>query len=110
MRNKNILAIIVFIVIAIFFTCRVDDNNTERPEIVSVSPADHAGDVTLDAIVTLVFSENMDESTITEATFVVENGEGLVEGTVNGSGKTTSCKACCYIDFLRNYGSFRRQP
>ncbi len=49
-------------------------------EVVSVTPADGAGTVSVDAIVTLAFSAKIDPSTLTTETFGVTSSAGTVPG------------------------------
>jgi para-nitrobenzyl esterase len=60
--------------------------DTGSPAVVSCSPADGASAVPWNAVVTVVFSEVMDPSTLTPETFRVQSASGAVAGTVTASG------------------------
>ena len=60
------------------------------PSILSVSPVSGATDVALSSPVTVTFSEAMDNTTVTGATFTVTAGGTPVPGTVGYSGTTAT--------------------
>lgn len=69
--------------------CGDDDkpNNTDTtpPTVVSTTPADDATLVSISASITAEFSEDMDSSTISSATFTLTEGANPVAGTVSYS-------------------------
>ena len=60
------------------------------PTISSVSPSDAAGNVSLSSPVSAVFTEAMDPSTITIATFTVKEGTVPIAGVIAFSGTTAT--------------------
>ena len=73
----------------------VDDPFDPPPALTRTSPADLAGDVAPDAIITATFNEPMDPASFNEATFIVVRltpfGPDTVEGSVSYSaGDTTA--------------------
>ncbi len=61
--------------------------DTTPPTVSSTSPANNATDVAVNTAITATFSEAMDVSTLTSATFTLNNG---VTGTVTYSGTTAT--------------------
>lgn len=57
--------------------------DTTPPTVSSTSPTNGATDVAVDTAITPTFSEKMDDSTITTATFLVNDDSSNIEGTVS---------------------------
>ncbi len=60
------------------------------PQVLSTDPANGATNVMLNKVVNVVFSKNMDASTINATNFTIKQGTTTVAGTVSYSGKTAS--------------------
>ena len=60
------------------------------PEINSMDPSDKASGVALNSVISAVFSEAMNASTITDQSFTVMTGTSQVSGTVTYSGTTAT--------------------
>lgn len=58
------------------------------PTVSSTSPDNNAVDVSIVAAISVIFSEEMDASTVDNTTFTVADGGGPVAGTVSYSGTT----------------------
>jgi hypothetical protein len=65
-------------------------SDTTPPTVSSTSPADSATGVAANSAVTAAFSEAMDASTITTATFTLKQGITVVPGSVTYSGTTAT--------------------
>ncbi|MEJ2098131.1 MAG: Ig-like domain-containing protein, partial [Deltaproteobacteria bacterium] len=74
-------------------------SDTTAPEIVSTSPADSATGVAIASTVSVTFSEDMDASTITAASFSIDNG---VTGSVNYSSSTRMATFTPSVDLSAN--------
>jgi hypothetical protein len=100
MGTTRILGIIRFIavlfIVVLFVGCR--DNRTGGHgasgesvfTIVSTSPADGVAGVATDTVVSAIFSENTDPSTIKNSTFTMSVWGNNVAGAVSGSGSTAT--------------------
>lgn len=64
--------------------------DTTPPTVTSTSPADGATDVGIDNAVTVIFSEEMDATTVNESNFTVTIGGAPVAGTVLFTGETAT--------------------
>src|SRR3990172_6665378 len=60
--------------------------DTIQPTVISTSPANSDTEVPIDSIITVMFSEEMDTSTIATDTFIVNDGSGDISGIVSYSG------------------------
>ena len=60
------------------------------PTVISTDPANNATDVDLNKVITTVFSEGMDPSTITTTTVTLKHGTTSVLGTVTYTGTTAT--------------------
>jgi hypothetical protein len=60
------------------------------PKVTSTDPSNLASGVPLNKVISAVFSETMDASTITGTSFVVRQGNNVVAGTVNYAGMTAT--------------------
>jgi hypothetical protein len=71
------------------FVSKFDDNfstDTMAPTVSSTTPANSATDVAVNTAITATFSEEMDGSTISTDTFLVDDGSANIAGTVTYSG------------------------
>jgi MYXO-CTERM domain-containing protein len=66
--------------------------DTAPPSVNSVTPADGAKDIAVNASLTATFSEAVDPKTVTGATFTLKNGSVPVGGSVSVSGATATFK------------------
>ena len=64
--------------------------DTEPPTVISISPSIGATDVSLDSVISVTFSEEMDASTITTDTFDVSVGSNEIDGTISYNGMTAT--------------------
>jgi len=64
------------------FAFQLEFTSVSAPSVSSTSPPDSATRMPVDTIITVTFSEEMDASTITDATFLVDDGFTDVAGTV----------------------------
>ncbi|MBK9042945.1 MAG: Ig-like domain-containing protein [Saprospiraceae bacterium] len=62
------------------------------PTVISTDPANNATNVNANKVVTASFSVVMDESTLNENTFYIQNGTNKIAGTVTYTGTTVSFK------------------
>ncbi len=75
--------------VSTFITAPGED--TIRPEVVSVNPANGSTDVPDNTTVTITFSETMNPVSINSSTFYLSGPEGTVRGVITlGSGNTTA--------------------
>ena len=74
--------------------------DTTPPTVSSISPANSATGVAVNAAITATFSEAMTASTVTSATFTLDNG---VTGTVNYSGTTATFTPSSNLAYSTTY-------
>ncbi len=72
------------------FAFQLEFTSVSAPLVSSTSPADSATRMPVDTIITVTFSEDMDASTISDATFLVHDGSTAVAGTVTYSDMTAT--------------------
>ena len=75
-------------VLSLFNNATTQD--TTPPTVSATSPASNATGVAGDSVITTTFSETMDASSITTATFLVSDGSGNIGGVVSYSGTTAT--------------------
>jgi hypothetical protein len=75
--------------------------DTTPPTVSSTSPANGVTDVAVDTVVAATFSEAMDSSTITTATFTVSGSN--ISGTVTYSGTTATFTPSADLDYDTTY-------
>ena len=70
----------------------VNNNNTDNtpPTIINVNPLSNSVSVAVNSIVTATFSEAMNSSTVTSATFGLKQGTTSISGTVTYSGNVAT--------------------
>ena len=66
------------------------DINVDPPLVISVTPENEAVDVSTIANISATFSESMNASSLTTATFRLTDGSGFVSGSVSYSGLTAT--------------------
>ena len=64
--------------------------DTTAPTVSSITPANNSTDEAVNRSITATFSEAMDSSTITTATFLINDGSSNIDGTVTYSGTTAT--------------------
>jgi hypothetical protein len=79
--NKSLWAIAAVLLVGL--ACGGNGGDTTPPTVSSTFPASDAEEVAREVTVTATFSEAMDPSTISDATFVLEGPGGGVSGTVS---------------------------
>jgi hypothetical protein len=77
--------------------------DTAPPTVSSTTPADNAIDVAVNTSITATFSEAMDASTITTATFFVDDGSSNIAGTVTYSDTTAKFTPTTDLDYDTTY-------
>jgi hypothetical protein len=60
------------------------------PMVIATDPTNNAVNVELNKVVTATFSEPMNGSTITNASFIIRNGANIINGTISYSGLTAT--------------------
>lgn len=73
------------------------------PIIVATDPADGGLNVGLTAAISARFSEEIDRATVTEATFTVSGGSGLLAGTIAQSGTAAFFQPDAPLSFMAKY-------
>jgi methionine-rich copper-binding protein CopC len=73
------------------------------PTVSSTSPANGAASVDVGSIITATFSEEVDASTITADTFIVNNGSSNISGTVSYSDTIAAFTPSANLDFNTIY-------
>jgi hypothetical protein len=90
--------------VVLMFACNGGPNDpngdTTPPQIVSVSPAEDAVEVAVDAVIRVVFSEAIDTNKITAATFTIGPA---VTGGFHFSGDTVVFAPASELDYLTTY-------
>jgi hypothetical protein len=93
-----------FMLLLLTFTmwqCDVDDFKGETvgvcPVVVSTNPPDKSVNVVADKIITALFNEKMDSSTIDATTFLIKQGSELVAGTVTFSDTVATFTPADYL-------------
>ena len=99
MKKRNILwlAVSIIMILAVSLTSACDCGNsqtgdTTAPTVSSTIPANAATGVTINSAMAATFSEAMDPSTLTTATFTVKQGTTSVSGVVTYAGVTATFK------------------
>lgn len=106
---KSILLAIMVLPTLFFIGCAKDDDTTIKPTtgtapfISSTLPLDSATNVARNTIITVVFSEAMDSSTINDNTFTVKNGTVVQSGTVIYLGNTATFKSDVFFEANTSY-------
>jgi hypothetical protein len=73
------------------------------PTVTATNPVNGATGVAVDTTITATFSEDMDASTITTSTFVVNDGSGNIAGTVTYGGTTATFTPTINLDYDTGY-------
>ncbi|MCP4145446.1 MAG: hypothetical protein GY752_09215, partial [bacterium] len=73
------------------------------PTVVSVSPANNTLNVSPDSVITATFSEALDASSVTTASFFVKDGSDNITGTVTYSGTTATFTPSSDLDNDKAY-------
>jgi hypothetical protein len=92
MKTKNLLAFLAFIVIVMIAGCEKDTLPEDIglcPIVVLTNPDDEATNVPLDQIITVTFNKEMNPSTISNASIIIQ-GNSTVAGTVTYNGNTAT--------------------
>ena len=93
MKKPKILTILVIALIVFFNGCKKDDYEAiigVCPLVVSTIPLDKAVDVPLNQVISATFNEKMAPETITNESFIIQQGSTSVTGTVAYSGLTAT--------------------
>ena len=93
MKKLKLLAIISIAMVVFFNGCKKDDYEAEVflcPIVVSTIPTNNAIDVPLNQIITATFNEVMNPATINLESFIIQQGETVISGTVTYSGLTAT--------------------
>lgn len=73
------------------------------PVVTLINPLDSATDVAVDTAITTTFSEPMNASTITNSTFIVNDGSGNITGTISYAGTTATFIPAANLDYTTAY-------
>jgi len=79
------------------------ETDTTAPTVISTSPDSDATDVAINTAITATFSEDMDSSTLSTATFFVNDGSSNIAGTVSYSGTTATFTPTTTLDYESTY-------
>jgi hypothetical protein len=86
--------IVIFLLAVVSWQCKKDTFTGETkgicPEVVSTDPANGATNVVTSKVITALFNEVMDASTINQTTFSLKQGTAVIPGAVTYSGMTAS--------------------
>ena len=77
--------------------------DTTPPTVSSTAPANNATFVAVNTTISATFSEAMDASSITTATFLVNNGSSNIAGTLTYSGTTATFTPTTDLDYDTTY-------
>jgi hypothetical protein len=82
----------------------IDMGAYEYPiSVTSTNPVNGAANVAVDTTITATFSGEMDASTITTSTFLVNDGSGNIAGAVSYAGKTATFTPAIDLDYDTGY-------
>ncbi len=93
MRKLKILTILAFASVVFFAGCKEDDYEATIgvcPLVVSTISPDKAVDVPLNQVISAIFNEKMAPETITQESFIIQQGSTSVAGTVAYNGLTAT--------------------
>lgn len=93
MKIRNLIFALALIPMVLFMSCNEDDTNVDSSselKIESTNPLSNATSVPRNKTVSIVFSEEVDVTTITAATFTVKKGATSVAGLVAATGTTAT--------------------
>ena len=93
MKKLKLLTIFAIALVVSISGCKKDDFVAKVgvcPLVVSTIPADKAIDVPLNQVISATFNEKMNPATITQASFIIQQGTVAVAGTVAYSGVTAT--------------------
>jgi len=89
MRLKTILPIVAMMLLVLFMVnCKDDD--TLVPTISSTDPVSNESDVARNKVISVIFSEAMDPSTINTSSFTLKQGSTNITGIVTYAGLTAT--------------------
>ena len=77
--------------------------DTTPPAVSSTNPANNATGVAINTAITATFSENMDVSSITTLTFIVNDGSNNISGTVSYVGTTATFTPSAPLSYSTPY-------
>src|SRR3972149_2853051 len=77
--------------------------DTTPPTVSATSPASNATEVAVNSAITATFSETMDASSITTATFLVSDGSSNIGGAVSYSGTTATFTPSGNLSYSTTY-------
>ncbi len=95
MNIKQFSTIFAFAAVVLFVGCDDDNDNPsqevpENPTVEATSPANNADNVALNKVISVGFNETMDAATINNSTFVLQQGNTVIAGTVDYDGLTAT--------------------
>ena len=77
--------------------------DTTPPTVSSTAPANNATSVAVNTTISATFSEDMDASSVTTATFLVNDGSSNIAGTLTYSGTTATFTPTTDLDYDTTY-------
>jgi alkaline phosphatase len=108
--DHSIIKLLLLILVAILLTaCGGSDNtidntiNVTLPAVIYNTPDYGSTDVSTDVSISVTFNKNMDASTITTQTFILESGGINVPGTVSYNDMTATFTPLVALDFNKTY-------
>jgi hypothetical protein len=82
--RKNLLLLITAICASVILAgCPTTTEDTTAPTVTETAPIDNATNVALDPVITVTFSEAMDEATINADTILLKQGDTIVAAAVS---------------------------
>jgi len=88
MKKIKLVAIVAIAMVFAVWGCKKE--NILTPTVVSTSPENSSTDIYRNIVISVTFSLAMDPLSINENSFILKQGETLIEGTVSYSGLTAT--------------------
>jgi len=90
MKLKKAFAIIALLLVVLMAGCKKDDDTGVRPMVTSTDPINEATSIAINSKISATFSVAMDPSTITIASFTLQQGTATVSGAAEYTGTTAT--------------------
>ena len=103
MKIIKMIPVLAMLIGLLMTSCNKDNDDVLRPTISSNDPLGNEIDVARNKVVSVTFSESMDPSTINTSSFIVEQGETKIAGTVEYSGLSATFTPSGTFAALNNY-------
>jgi hypothetical protein len=108
-NSKNLVFALLFLSILVNVSCKKDDPDpiviieNVAPTVKSTLPVNASTNVERNVQLSILFSEEMDEASISEATFQLKKGSVSLSGSVSFSGTSASFSPNEYLDPSSTY-------